>query len=280
MSGADPAGKPFGQFKAMQREIWSGFAANEGLTTLAAAELVEFAKVGRGETVLDVACGTGVVAVTAALAGAIAKGLDITPALLERARENASIAGVDIEFSEGDAEELPYPDSSFDVVLSQFGHIFAPRPEVVTAEMLRVLKPGGRIAFTTWPAEHLPGQFFALIERNTPEPPAGAPVPASPIQWGDPNIVRTRLGAAVSEVRFERSTMIVPALSPRHVLVALEERLGPVQKLLASLDQKSPDRAAAVRAEIVRLASENTKSNGMRQSFLMSLATTRGLSHG
>ena len=129
-------------------------------------KLVKFAAVDSGQRVLDVACGTGVVAVTAARRGAKVSGLDLTPVLIERARKNASIAGVDIDFVEGDAEALPYPDASFDVVLSQFGHIFAPRPAGVVKEMLRVLKPGGRIAFSTWPPEHFTGRMFAFIARH------------------------------------------------------------------------------------------------------------------
>src|SRR5215471_17857484 len=144
---------PFAQFKAAQREGWALFAPLEMATTRPAAALVKFAGVRSGETVLDVACGTGVVAVTAARAGAVVSGLDLTPALLARARENATLAGVEIEFTEGDVEALPYPDASVDVVLSQFGHMFAPRPELAVAEMLRVLRPGGRIAFSTWPPE-------------------------------------------------------------------------------------------------------------------------------
>ena len=275
MSSADAAGDPFAQFKATQRQVWSGFAANEGRTTVPAAELVAFADVREGQTVLDVACGTGVVAVTAARAGANVKGIDLTPPLLERARENAAIAGVEIEFVEGDAEHLPFAGSSFDVVLSQFGHIFAPRPEVATSEMLRVLRPGGRIAFTTWPAEHMPGKLFALIGRNMPPPPAGAPVPAPPTQWGDPSVVQSRLGDAVADLRFDRSTMIIPALSPRHVLAEMEANLGLVQNLLSGLDQTDPARAASLRAEILRLIAENTQHNALRQHFLMSLATKK-----
>ena len=121
---------PFVRFKAAQREAWASFVPVEITTTPPAAALVKFAEVDKGQKVLDVACGTGVVAVTAARRGAKVSGLDLTPALIERARKNASIAGVDIDFIEGDAEALPYPDASFDVVLSQFGHIFAPRPAV------------------------------------------------------------------------------------------------------------------------------------------------------
>src|SRR5271167_1794626 len=136
---------PFAKFKAAQREAWAVFVPVEISTTIPAAELVKFAQVKPGQKVLDVACGTGVVAVTAAQHGAKAFGLDLSPVLLERARHNANVADLDIGFIEGDAEALPYPDASFDVVLSQYGHIFAPRPPVALKEMLRVLKVGGRI---------------------------------------------------------------------------------------------------------------------------------------
>jgi len=275
MSAPNATADPFVQFKAMQRQTWSGFAANEGLTTIAAGELVEFANVRQGETALDVACGTGVVAITAALRGARVEGLDLTPPLLERARQNASLARVDIKFTEGDAEALPYPDASFDVVLSQYGHIFAPRPEVVTAQMLRVLKPEGRIAFTTWPAETMPGQLFTVIAGNMPSPPPGAPVPAPSVQWGEPAIVRQRLGDAVTGLRFRREMMVVPALSPHHLVAYFEANIGPLQKLLTSLDQTSPDRAAAVREEVRRLMIDNTRNNTLLHPYLMSMATKK-----
>ena len=122
---------PFANYKAAQREGWASFLPVEVISTIPAAKLVKFAEVTPGQRLLDVACGTGVVAITAARRGAKVSGLDLTPVLLERARHNASVASVDIDFIEGDAEALPYPDSSFDVVLSQFGHIFVPRPAVV-----------------------------------------------------------------------------------------------------------------------------------------------------
>src|SRR5215468_10970767 len=136
---------PFLDFKIRQREMWGAFAPAAMFTTPVAGRLVRFAGIRSGEKVLDVGTGTGVVAITAARTGAQVTGLDLTPALLEQARENSRIARMEnIVWMEGDAEDLPYSDASFDVVLSQFGHIFAPRPEVAVSEIRRVLKPDGR----------------------------------------------------------------------------------------------------------------------------------------
>jgi SAM-dependent methyltransferase len=220
--------------------------------------------------VLDVACGTGVVAVTAARQGAKVSGLDLTPILLERARENASIAGVDIDFVEGDAEALPYPDASFDVVLSQYGHMFAPRPAVAVREMLRVLKSGGRIAFSTWPPEHFTGRMFAFIAHNMPPPPGAEPAP--PPLWGDPNIIRERLGAAVKDLKFARDTLVAPALSVAHFRAAQEKTIGPLKKLVASL-QSDPGKLAALRADYESLAADVFEDNTIRMPFLMTRAT-------
>ncbi len=263
---------PFAKFKAAQREGWSTFGPVEITTIRPAAKLVKFAQVGPGQHVLDVACGTGVVAVTAALRGATACGLDLTPALIERANKNAKIAGVEVEFVEGDAEALPYPDASFDVVLSQFGHIFAPRPAVVVKEMLRVLKPGGRIAFSTWPPEHFTGRLFAMIGHHMPPPPPGTEPPAPPPLWGDPNVVREQLGSAVTDLKFARETLVTPALSLAHFRKAQEATIGPLTKLIESL-QNDPAKLARLRAEFHALASDIFEDNTIRMPYLMTRAT-------
>jgi SAM-dependent methyltransferase len=269
-----PKSDPFAQFKAMQREVWSIFAPLETYTTIPAAKLVKFADLQRNDRLLDVACGTGVVAVTASRAGARATGLDLSPILLERARHNASLARLEIDFIEGDVEALPFPDASFNAVLSQFGHMFAPRPEVALAEMLRVLKPGGRLAFSTWPKEFYVGRQFELMARYLPPPPPGAEVPAPPMEWGNSGRIRERLGDAVVDLRFEPAVMISPSLSPQHMRHLGETAIGPLARIIAGLDNQ-PAKLAELRAELDALVGEYFEDNQVRQHFLMTRATKR-----
>jgi SAM-dependent methyltransferase len=256
-------------FKAAQRAGWAHFAPLAAQTTITAGQLVAYAGIEAGQRVLDVACGTGVVAVTAARRGARVTGLDLTPPLLDVARDNARIAEVEIDFHEGDAEALPFPDATFDAVLSQYGHIFAPRPDVVTGEMLRVLKPGGIIAFSTWPPELFVGRMFALTGRYMPPPPPGV---SPPHQWGDPTIVRERLGDRVRELRFDRRDMLVPALSPRHAREVFEQTAGPVIKLVEALSGTDPVKLSAFRTEVEALLGEYFADNVVRQGYLMTRA--------
>jgi len=264
---------PFANFKAAQREGWSSFLPVEVTTTIPAGKLVKFAGVRAKERVLDVACGTGVVAITAALRGATVSGLDLTPALIERARKNAGVAGVNAEFIEGDAEALPYPDGTFDVVLSQFGHIFAPRPALAMREMLRVLKKGGRVAFSTWPPEHFTGRLFSFIARHA-APPPGVDPPAPPPLWGDPNIIRERLGDAITDLKFARGMLVAPALSIAHFRTAQEATIGPLKKLVESLDN-APDELAQIRRDFETMAADVFEDNAVHMPFLMTQATKR-----
>jgi SAM-dependent methyltransferase len=260
----------YDSFKAAQKLIWAHFAPLEVFTTFVAAQLVKHAAVRAGQDVLDVACGTGVVAVTAARRGARVTGLDLTPTLLERARENSQLAEVQVDWQEGDVERLPFADSAFDVVLSQFGHIFAPRPELAVAEMLRVLKPCGTIAFATWPPELFVARTFALTARYAPPPPPGV---APPSQWGDPGIVTQRLGNAVRNVVFDRGTMRVPALSPQHFRRNIERTVGPIVKLVETLSASDPAKLAAFRNEYDAVLANYYEDNTVRQDYLLARAT-------
>jgi SAM-dependent methyltransferase len=212
-----------------------------------------------------------VVAITAARTGAKVTGLDLTPPLLEEAKRNAQIAGVDVEWKEGDAEALPYPDASFDVVTSQFGHMFAPRPELAISEMRRVLKPGGRVAFATWPPEHVVGRIFAFVGRNSPPPPPGA-VP--PPLWGNPAVITERLAAGFDAPFFARGTMMIPTLSLGHYRLFMETSVGPIQKLVENLAGE-PHTLAAVRAEFDALIAPYYIDNIVLQDYLFTRARVR-----
>ena len=216
------------------------------------------------------AVGQGVVAVTAAGLGAHVTGIDLTPQLLERARENSHIAGVDIDWREADVEELPFSDAEFDIVLSQFAHMFAPRPDVAVAEMLRVLKPAGTIAFSTWPPELLVGSTMALAARYMPPPPRGVP---SPVLWGDPNVVRQRLGSAVVDIVFDLGCMSVPALSPQHFRMNIERTAGPIVKMIELLSGTDPERLRSFRQEFDAMVANYFRDNIVRQEYLLTRAT-------
>jgi ubiquinone/menaquinone biosynthesis C-methylase UbiE len=211
-----------------------------------------------------------VVAITAARAGAHVIGVDLTPELLARAKENSAIGKIDIDWSEGDAEAMPFADATFDVVLSQFGHMFAPRPEIAIAEMLRVLKPGGTVAFSTWPPELLIGRSFALVASYMPPPPPGVKPPP---QWGDVNIVRERLGDAVKNIAFDRDRMLFPTLTPQHYRAIVQSTAGPMLKLTESLRAMDPARLAQFEHEYETLAVEYFADNVVRQDYLLTRAT-------
>lgn len=260
---------PFVEFKNKQRETWAlgNFGDIATFTTFTAGHLARFAGIREGEKVLDVGTGTGVVAVTAAVKGAHVTGLDLTPELVEQAKANASLAGVDVDWRVGDAEALPFADASFDAVVSQFGHMFAPRPDVATREMLRVLKPGGRVAFATWPPEQLLGRSFALGAKYVPPPPGVPPVG----QWGDPGVVRERLGPGVKDLLFERGILPWPTLSVRHYRAMQELKAGPFIRAQRAL-QADPKRLAEYNHEYDELVRPYFADNVVRLEYLLTRA--------
>lgn len=205
-----------------------------------AARLVAAADVARGDAVLDVACGTGNVAITAARRGAVVTGLDLVPGMLEAARRNAAIAGVTAAWYQGTATDLPFPDDAFDHTLSCVGHVFAVPAEAAARELVRVTRPGGRIAFTSWtPDSVVPAMARALVDHLPPahdEPDPAPDAQDSPFRWGDPDAARERLGAGVDGVRFETGALPVPVLSPGHYWKKATEESGPFIVALENVD--------------------------------------------
>src|SRR4029453_1855233 len=165
-----------------------------------AEEFIDRLALQPGVRLLDVACGSGHLASPGARAGAIVTGVDIATNLLEQARARAESEGLTIQFDEGDAEDLPYDDAAFDTVVSMFGAMFAPRPELVAAELLRVCRPGGRIAMGNWTPEGFIGQMFKTTGKHVPPPPN---MP-SPLKWGDEETVRERLGVGVADLQLTK----------------------------------------------------------------------------
>lgn len=234
-----------------------------------AARLVRFAGVQPGDRVLDVGTGSGIVAVVAAREGALVTGVDPTPDLLAKAITNAELAECQVKWDEAAAESLPYADASFDVVLSQYAHMFSPEPVKAASEMLRVLKPGGRIAFAAWTPEGLAPRLMGLSFRYLPPMPGDAP--PSPFEWGDPHGVRRYLGDAVRELAFERAALLLPALSPGHARRLLEETFGPTVLLVQGCGS-DPARLGEWRREHDRIATDFFAEGRLRFEYLLTRA--------
>ncbi|HET9525148.1 MAG TPA: class I SAM-dependent methyltransferase [Pyrinomonadaceae bacterium] len=207
-----------------------------------------------GSKVLDVACGTGNLALPAARLGADVTGVDIAPNLVEQARATAAREGLSARFDEGDAEALPYADASFDAAVTMYGAMFAPRPELVAAELKRVTKPGGRIAMGNWTPAGFIGQMFKVVGAHVP-PPAGM---ASPILWGVDEKVRERFGDGVSKI--ETTLRYVPfnfPFSPAEVVEHFRVYYGPTYKAFGSLDE---NKQAALRKDLEELWTKNNQA--------------------
>jgi SAM-dependent methyltransferase len=199
-----------------------------------------------GTTLLDVACGSGQVALVAAERGLKVTGVDIATNLVLAARARAAAAGVDVQFDEGDAEALPYPDATFDVVASLFGAMFAPRPERVAAELLRVCRPGGIVVIGNWTKEGFVGAMFKTFARFLMPPDM-----PSPVLWGDEAVVRERLGAGVSDLRLTRVLYRFEyPFGPADVVEFFREYYGPATRAFATLGNAEQ---AALRRELVGL---------------------------
>jgi 2-polyprenyl-3-methyl-5-hydroxy-6-metoxy-1,4-benzoquinol methylase len=216
-----------------------------------AVEFLDRLSIDSGASLLDVACGSGQLALIAAHRGAKVTGIDIASNSIAAARGRALAEGLDARFDEGDAEDLPYADESFDVVASIYGAMFAPRPERVAAEFVRVCRPAGTIAMANWTKEGFIGQMFRTFARFIA--PAGMP---SPALWGDEQVVRERFGDGVSDLRLTRVNYRFDyPFGPSGVVEFFRQYYGPTTRAFATLGEA--DRQA-LRAELTELwASHN-----------------------
>ncbi len=210
---------------------------------------VDAAAITTGDEVLDVAAGTGNASIPAAAAGARVTGLDIAPGLLETARTRAARAGVAVEFVEGDAEDLPFADASFDVVTSTLGVQFAPHHEQTAAELARVLRPGGRMALCNWTPQGYIGRFFATLSPYMPAPPAGV---SPPPKWGDPDHVTELFAGTGMTLSFARRTVDFRDGSPESFIDFMATCYGPLVKAreLLTADGRWND----LRADLIALS--------------------------
>ena len=245
--------------KTKLKATWTSgdFAKVADIYAGGAAEFVERLKLKPEMRVLDVACGSGNQSIPAAWTGAEITGIDIAPNLIEQARKLAENENLKIRFDEGDAENLPYADAEFDVVMTMFGAMFAPRPERVAAEMIRVCRPGGVIAMANWTPTCFVGQMFKTVAAHV-APPSNMP---SPLLWGDETTVRERLGGGISEIDFK--PRVISFKFPFGVKETIEfwrEFYGPTRKAFDALDE---DGQASLRRDLENLwAKNNISDNG------------------
>jgi ubiquinone/menaquinone biosynthesis C-methylase UbiE len=235
------------------KTMWGSgnYAAVAEKISQAGEVVIERSGLEPGMDLLDVACGTGNATIPAARAGARATGLDFSPELLEIARERGSDAMVEVEWVEGDAQELPFDDASFDRVISTFGHMFAPDHKRTAEEMLRVCRPGGTIAVACWTPEGSIGRMFRTVAELVPPPPGGTP----PILWGTEEHQRELLG----DGEFERHEIVWEDESVESYAQFMLESFGPLLNAREALAEREGELDEAFRAFLAR---ENLNEDG------------------
>ena len=236
--------------KAKQKATWE--SGDFGQIALSienvAEEFMARQPLRRDLQVLDVACGTGNLAVIAAKRGCTVSGIDIAANLIAQARSRTAAAGLSIDFREGDAEALPFANDSFDLAMSMFGVMFTPQPAVAAAELRRVTKPGGRIALANWTPEGFIGKMFAVFKAHLPPPPAGLP---SPMEWGSETTVQRRLQQGFTDLRLTRRIAMMRYPSPPAETVEFfRKHYGPTLRAFESLSMAGQ---AALRRDLVEL---------------------------
>jgi SAM-dependent methyltransferase len=243
--------------KQRQQQTWASadYAAVAALIVPMAEGLAQNAGLRAGDRVLDVATGSGNAALAAARCGCEVTGIDYVPALLERARARAAAEGLEIEFAEGDAEHLAFPDASFDAVLSCLGVMFTPDQERAAAELARVCRPGGTIGLVNWTPAGFIGQLLRTVGKHVP-PPAGV---RPPPQWGTEERLGELLGDAVSRLDFQRRTFVFRFRSPDDFATFFRDNYGPVHQAFGALDEPGRER---LHDDLTALARDHDREEG------------------
>jgi SAM-dependent methyltransferase len=260
--------------KTRQQAAWSaGDYAVIGTTLVIVAErLCEAADLRAGQRVLDVATGHGITALAAARRWCNVTGIDYVPALIERARERAAADRLTVDFQVGDAEDLTFPDGAFDAVLSTFGVMFTADQEQAARELLRVCRPGGKIALANWTPDGFVGQMFRTIGRYLPP----APGVKSPALWGTEERIQELLGDEIIDLRILGRIFTFRYRSADYWLDVFRTYYGPVQKAFAALDAEGQ---AGLERDLINLARKHDRggSDGLvvPSEYLEVVATRR-----
>ena len=263
-----PAMTAITDLKQIHRATWAAgdyATVAEQIDDAPPRDLLAHMDIAPGAEVLDVATGTGNVALKAARAGAQVVGLDLTPELFTTARRRAEQLAVSVDWVEGDAEDLPYEDECFDRVLSVFGVQFAPRHAVVARELDRVCRPGGRIGLVNWTPAGLIGELFKIMGRYMPPPPAFA---SPPPLWGDEQHVRDLFGDRVVDLEMRRQTVVMD-VSPDPVSFReyWKRTYGPAIAVYAH-NAADPERVAAMDRDLLQLLTAwNTATTPGRTAY-------------
>ena len=260
--------------KERQQKTWTSgnYAMVGNLLVIMGERLCEAVDLRSGDTVLDVATGSGNTAISAARRFCEVTGMDYVPELIEQARERAEAERLDVGFEVGDAEHLPYPDASFDVVLSTVGVMFAPDQEKAAGELLRVCRPGGKIGLANWTPDGFIGQMFRTIGAHVPPPPGIKPPPA----WGTEERLRELFGEGISSLETRRRSYVFRHPSAGYFVGYFRDYYGPTLKAFESLDATGRDALARDLEEL--LESWSTSGDGtlvVASDYLEAVAVRR-----
>jgi ubiquinone/menaquinone biosynthesis C-methylase UbiE len=253
-----PTGSPdFSAIKTKQQATWASgdFSVVAARIVYPAEQLVESVNPQAGWRTLDVATGSGNAALAAARRGCRAVGVDYVPALLERGRLRAKAEHLDVEFVEGDAEKLPFPDASFDAVTSIYGCMFAPDHRKTASELARVCKPGGVIGLASWTPAGFVGEIFRVFSKYIPPNPALTP----PAKWGDEAHLRGIFGPAIKSMTSTVRTAVFRFVSSEENVSFFRTYYGPTLKAFESLP---PEKQAALEKDLVALNYQFDKNGG------------------